>query len=76
MIRGIKFIGVPVKNQDVALKFYTEQLGFKVATDQPFSHRISADAVVNAESCACAAPLTTKNAPGSDWNTGVMLRSV
>jgi len=39
MIRGIKFIGVPVKNQDVALKFYTEQLGFKVATDQPFSDK-------------------------------------
>lgn len=36
MIRGIKFVGVPVRNQDVSLKFYTEKLGFKVATDQPF----------------------------------------
>jgi len=35
MIRGIKFIGIPVRNQDAALKFYTEKLGFKVATDQP-----------------------------------------
>jgi catechol 2,3-dioxygenase-like lactoylglutathione lyase family enzyme len=35
MIRGIKFISVPVKDQDVALKFYTEKLGFKVITDQP-----------------------------------------
>ena len=32
--------------------------------------------VVNAESCACAAPLTTKEAPGSVWNTAEMLRSV
>jgi catechol 2,3-dioxygenase-like lactoylglutathione lyase family enzyme len=37
MIRGIKFAGVPVKDQDVALKFYTEALGFKVITDQPFT---------------------------------------
>jgi predicted enzyme related to lactoylglutathione lyase len=36
MIRGIKFIGIPVRDQDVALKFYTESLGFKVTTDQPF----------------------------------------
>ncbi|HTV14651.1 MAG TPA: VOC family protein [Acidobacteriaceae bacterium] len=37
MIRGIKFIGVPVSNQDVALKFWTEAVGMKVMTDQPFS---------------------------------------
>jgi catechol 2,3-dioxygenase-like lactoylglutathione lyase family enzyme len=37
MIRGIKFVGIPVHDQDVALKFYTETLGFKVLTDQPFT---------------------------------------
>jgi catechol 2,3-dioxygenase-like lactoylglutathione lyase family enzyme len=37
MIRGIKIVGIPVSNQDVALKFYTEKLGFKVVTDQPFT---------------------------------------
>lgn len=37
MIRGVKFVGIPVRDQDVALKFYTEALGFKVTTDQPFS---------------------------------------
>ena len=36
MIRGIKFISVPVKNQDAALKFYTDSVGFKVKTDQEF----------------------------------------
>ena len=36
MIRGIKFISIPVRDQDAALKFYTEALGFKVVTDQPF----------------------------------------
>jgi catechol 2,3-dioxygenase-like lactoylglutathione lyase family enzyme len=34
MIRGIKFVGIPVRNQDASLKFYTEKLGFKVTTDQ------------------------------------------
>jgi catechol 2,3-dioxygenase-like lactoylglutathione lyase family enzyme len=37
MIRGIKFAGIPVSNQDASLKFYTEKLGFKVVTDQPFT---------------------------------------
>jgi predicted enzyme related to lactoylglutathione lyase len=36
MIRKIKFAGIPVHDQDVALKFYSEKLGFKVVTDQPF----------------------------------------
>src|ERR1700739_3569860 len=36
MIRGIKFISIPVKNQNEALKFYTGALGFKVGTDQEF----------------------------------------
>ena len=39
MIRGIKFVGVPVKDQDVALEFYTKALGFKVITDQPFTEK-------------------------------------
>jgi predicted enzyme related to lactoylglutathione lyase len=39
MIRGIKFAGIPVRDQDVALKFYTELLGFKVTTDQPFGNQ-------------------------------------
>ncbi len=37
MIRGVKFISVPVRDQDVSLRFFTEKLGFKVATDQPFN---------------------------------------
>ena len=36
MIRGIKFVSVPVKDQDKALSFWTEKCGFKVATDQVF----------------------------------------
>jgi catechol 2,3-dioxygenase-like lactoylglutathione lyase family enzyme len=37
MIRGIKFASVPVADQDRALAFYTEKLGFRLLTDQPFS---------------------------------------
>jgi catechol 2,3-dioxygenase-like lactoylglutathione lyase family enzyme len=36
MIRGIDLVAIPVGNQDVALQFYTEKLGFKILTDQPF----------------------------------------
>ena len=34
MITQLKFISIPVKDQKRALKFYTEKLGFKIATDQ------------------------------------------
>lgn len=37
MIRGVKFTAIPVTNQDRALAFYTEKLGFRLVTDQPYS---------------------------------------
>lgn len=39
MIKGIKFGSIPVRDQDAALRFYTEKLGFTVVTDQPFDDR-------------------------------------
>lgn len=39
MIKGIKFVGIPVRDQDRALEFYTKQLGFAILTDQPFNDR-------------------------------------
>jgi catechol 2,3-dioxygenase-like lactoylglutathione lyase family enzyme len=36
MIRSIKFVSVPVRDQDAALDFYTGKLGFAILTDQPF----------------------------------------
>ena len=35
MITHIKFVSIPVTDQARALKFYTDKLGFKLATDQP-----------------------------------------
>jgi predicted enzyme related to lactoylglutathione lyase len=35
MIKGIKFVNIPVSDQARALAFYTEILGFTVATNQP-----------------------------------------
>jgi len=37
MIKRIKFLGIPVRDQDRALRFYTEKLGFRVLTDQQMS---------------------------------------
>ena len=36
MIKQIKFITVPVQDQNRALAFYTDKLGFTIITDQPF----------------------------------------
>jgi predicted enzyme related to lactoylglutathione lyase len=39
MIRQVKFVSVPVRDQDRALAFYRDKLGFKVGTDQPFDEK-------------------------------------
>jgi len=39
MIKAVKFVSVPVSDQDRAVAFYTESLGFKVATDQPLGNQ-------------------------------------
>ena len=36
MIKAVKFVSIPVRDQDRALEFYTTRLGFRVMTDQPF----------------------------------------
>jgi len=36
MITQIKFASIPVRDQNRALDFYTEKLGFTIITDQPF----------------------------------------
>jgi predicted enzyme related to lactoylglutathione lyase len=39
MIKRIKFIGVPVRDQERALAFYTEKLGLQILTDQAFNEK-------------------------------------
>jgi predicted enzyme related to lactoylglutathione lyase len=39
MIRGVKFASIPVTDQDRALAFYTEKLGFRLLTDHPYDGR-------------------------------------
>jgi catechol 2,3-dioxygenase-like lactoylglutathione lyase family enzyme len=35
VIKAVKFVGIPVRDQDAALRFWTESCGFEIATDQP-----------------------------------------
>lgn len=39
MIKQIKFVSIPVADQQRALDFYTDQLGFTIITDQPFDEK-------------------------------------
>jgi predicted enzyme related to lactoylglutathione lyase len=39
VISKIKFLGIPVADQERALKFYTEKLGFEVVGDVPFDEK-------------------------------------
>ena len=37
MITHVKFVSIPTSDQDRAVAFWTEQVGFTLVTDQPFS---------------------------------------
>ncbi len=39
MITHVKFVSIPTSDQDRALKFWTEQVGFTLMSDQPFSEQ-------------------------------------
>ena len=39
MITHIKFVSIPTRDQDAALAFYTDKLGFRVVTDQRFDDK-------------------------------------
>ena len=39
MITHVKFVSIPVRNQQAQLKFYTEKLGFQILTDQPLGNQ-------------------------------------
>ena len=37
MIKAMKFVSIPTRDQQKALEFYTTKLGFRIITDQPFN---------------------------------------
>jgi catechol 2,3-dioxygenase-like lactoylglutathione lyase family enzyme len=39
MIKAVKFVSIPVRDQDQSVSFYTEKLGFQILTDQPFDDK-------------------------------------
>jgi predicted enzyme related to lactoylglutathione lyase len=39
MIKQIKFVSIPVRDQNRTLDFYTGKLGFTIITDQPFDEK-------------------------------------
>ena len=39
MITHLKFAGIPVRDQERALKFWTETMGLRVVTDQPLGNQ-------------------------------------
>lgn len=39
MIRAIRFVTIPVRDQAESLRFYTERLGFRVHADLPFGEK-------------------------------------
>jgi predicted enzyme related to lactoylglutathione lyase len=39
MIKQVKFVSIPVADQNRALAFYTDKLGFTIITDQPFDDK-------------------------------------
>jgi len=38
MVKQVKFVGIPVRDQDKALAFWTKKIGVQIATDQPMGN--------------------------------------
>ena len=38
MLKRVKFIGIPVRDQEKALQFWTKKIGLQIATDQPMGN--------------------------------------
>jgi catechol 2,3-dioxygenase-like lactoylglutathione lyase family enzyme len=70
MIVHVKFVSIPTTNQDRALAFYTEKLGFKVVTDQPFddTQRWIELRIANAETRFVLFKTDGGPSPGSAFN--------
>ena len=70
MIVHVKFVSIPTTNQDRALAFYTEKLGFKLVTDQPFNEkqRWIELRIGNAETRFVLFATDDGPAPGSSFN--------
>lgn len=39
VISHVKFVSIPTRDQDRALAFWTERVGFRILTDQPFDDK-------------------------------------
>ncbi len=39
MIKGLKFAGIPTRDQAKAVAFWTDKVGFRVMTDQPLGNQ-------------------------------------
>src|SRR5712675_1819420 len=39
MIRGVKFVSIPVRDQKQAIDFWTDKIGLRIVTDQPFDDK-------------------------------------
>ena len=70
MIVHVKFVSIPVTDQDRALAFYTEKLGFKLVTDQPFDdkQRWIELRIGNAETRFVLFRMDQRASPGSPFN--------
>lgn len=40
MIKSVKFVSIPVRDQEAALEFWTRACGFEVVTDQPMGEEM------------------------------------
>ena len=70
MIVHVKFVSIPVTDQDRSLAFYSDKLGFKLVTDQPFDdkQRWIELRIGSAETRFVLFRMDTGASPGSPFN--------
>jgi catechol 2,3-dioxygenase-like lactoylglutathione lyase family enzyme len=69
VITHVKFVTIPTHDQDRALTFYTEKLGFRVLTDQPHGDGRRWIELRVGTSDTRVVLFTTKDPPGSFYGT-------
>ncbi len=67
MITQIKFVSIPVRDHDRSIAFFTEKLGFKVATDQRFGEN---QRWVEMKVAGAETKLVLFNPPGQEQRMG------
>ncbi|HEX3468459.1 MAG TPA: VOC family protein [Candidatus Elarobacter sp.] len=73
MIKAVKFVSIPVRDQDAALRFWTERCGFEIATDQPMSDEMGGQRWIELRIGSAPTRIVLFTPPGHESRIGAFM---